>query len=66
MKNRMMIFVFLMSLLFYSSSFAELPISRQATLLEAISASELYLESTGFYYTHKRFRKKADVKKKGD
>ncbi|RAP38814.1 hypothetical protein DID80_01785 [Candidatus Marinamargulisbacteria bacterium SCGC AAA071-K20] len=49
----------------FSLNASNLPVSRQATLLEASSSSELYLEATGFYYTEKKFRKKADVKKFG-
>jgi hypothetical protein len=65
MKNKFSLYI--LSLLFLLSSlcFAQLPISRQATLLETSSSSELFLEATGFYHTDKKFRKKADVKKHG-
>ncbi|MAH80368.1 MAG: hypothetical protein CMP39_01615 [Rickettsiales bacterium] len=50
---------------FYSSLiFAELPISKEANLIEQVSPREVIIESTGIYYSEK-FRKKADVRRNG-
>lgn len=50
----------------FSPLFADnLPESKQATILEASSSAEIYMEATGFYYSEKKLFKKSDVKKNG-
>ena len=44
MKNILLIQVFLFSILF-----GQLPISKQATLIETVSSSEVMIEATGIY-----------------
>lgn len=62
MKNILLIQVFLFSILF-----GQLPISKQATLIETVSSSEVMIEATGIYKGKgkKKKHKIKDVKSKG-
>ena len=64
--KKLCVFLFLVTLTSQSYSTDSIEIlSKQATILDASSASELRVEAVGIYHSKKLFRKKSDVRKYG-
>ncbi len=49
MSQKLKVLTIILTLLISSSVFAQLPVSKQATLVESVSASEVMIEATGIY-----------------
>ena len=52
-------------ILLISNVQAKDPLSKQATIIDSSSASEVIVQATGIYHSKKRFFKKRDTRKKG-
>ena len=64
--KQLLIIIFLFQL-FGTFIFAQMPVSKEATLIEAVSSSEWLIEATGKYTSPEKKEKKAkkDVDKNG-
>ena len=65
-----MIKVFVLFFVFFgclSQSFAQMPVSKEATIIEVVSSAEVYMEGVGIYRSDKKSRRKRkkDVRKVG-
>ena len=65
MKKKIFLSVFILLALCNIPTFATLPESREATIIDASNSSEVVLEATGIFFSQKTLCKKSDVQKNG-